>query len=63
MNKNQVKNRRTRECNEPQSSEISKVKDIQRTQIKLNIKRQVYPMNQVQVKYQTTGMCSERSNQ
>ena len=76
----QVKNQRSRISNEPKSSEISKdrdihwkiesignvskVEDVQWTQIKWNIKGQAYPMNQTtQVKYQWTGICSERSNQ
>ena len=52
MNHNQVKCQRSRISNEQQSSEMSKVKDIQWTTIKWHIKGQGYAMNHDQVKYQ-----------
>jgi len=74
MSKIQVKNRRTRACNEQQSSEISKVKDMRLTiesigniskvknmlcaTIKWNIKRQGYAINHDQVKCQRSGICN-----
>jgi len=52
MNHNQMKYQRIGVCTEPQSSEMSKVKDIQWTTIKWNIKGQGYAMNHNQVKCQ-----------
>jgi len=58
MNHDQGKYQRTEICNEPRSSGMSKVRDMQLTKINWNIKGQGCAMNHNQVKCQKLGTCN-----